>query len=235
MNEKRVRLLNKDDEKAGPVIYWMQRDQRVSDNWALIYAAELAESKKTPLIVLFNLVNEFLEAGLRQYDFMLHGLEEIEDSLQNKNIPFYLLVGDPVENIPKFIEETDAGILVSDFNPLNIVKKWKREIYKKINIRFYEVDAHNIIPCWIASPKPEFAAYTFRPKVEKKLDEYLDEFPRLRKMNHNSVKTNSIDWEKLRGNLKINFDVKPVEWVTPGEEAAEGKIKIFFRQQIKIL
>ena len=233
MIPNRIRVLNKREERFGPIIYWMQRDQRAGDNWALIFAAELAESRNEPLIVLFNLVDEFLEAGFRQYDFMLRGLEEVEESLQKINIPFYLTTGDPSEEISEFIEETKAGVLVSDFNPINIVRKWKSEINKKINIKFYEVDAHNIIPCWAASPKQEYAAYTFRPKVNKALDQYLEEFPRLSKMNHNSVKTGKIDWEKIRKNLKVNFDIKPVDWITPGGKAAKSKLKYFLNEKLK--
>ena len=233
MIPNRIRVLNKREERFGPIIYWMQRDQRADDNWALIFAAELAKSKNVPLIVVFNLINEFLEAGIRQYDFMLRGLEEVEESLQKKNIPFYLTTGDPSEKISEFIDEIKAGVLVSDFNPLNIVKKWKKEIVKKIDIRFYEVDAHNIIPCWIASPKQEFAAYSFRPKINKALDEYLDQFPKTPKMKHHSVKTNDIDWERVRKNLKVNFEVKPVDWITPGEKAAKNKLKYFLDQKLK--
>ncbi len=42
--------------KAGaPVIYWMSRDQRAKDNWALIHAAEEAKRNGAPLAVAFNL------------------------------------------------------------------------------------------------------------------------------------------------------------------------------------
>ena len=71
MNEKRIKLGQKGDEDTGPVIYWMSRDQRAHDNWALLSAQKLAIDKKKDLIVVFSLVSEFLEATLRQYDFML--------------------------------------------------------------------------------------------------------------------------------------------------------------------
>ncbi|MDH4258345.1 MAG: deoxyribodipyrimidine photo-lyase, partial [Candidatus Aminicenantes bacterium] len=41
MNEKRVRRLNEIDTRGqGPVVYWMSRDQRAEDNWALLSAQE---------------------------------------------------------------------------------------------------------------------------------------------------------------------------------------------------
>ncbi len=43
MNKNRLRELKEGIKKSGPVVYWMQRDQRFEDNWALIYSAEAAE------------------------------------------------------------------------------------------------------------------------------------------------------------------------------------------------
>lgn len=42
MNLKRARILKEGKMGAGPVIYWMSRDQRVQDNWALLFAQEKA-------------------------------------------------------------------------------------------------------------------------------------------------------------------------------------------------
>lgn len=45
VDKRRCRRLNKvpmAKDSRGPVIYWMSRDQRVEDNWALLYAQKLA-------------------------------------------------------------------------------------------------------------------------------------------------------------------------------------------------
>ncbi len=109
---KRCRLLTKKtlslninqksfDSTKASVIYWMSRDQRVDDNYALLYAQQLAAEYKTKLIVVFNLVPIFYDATIRQFDFMLKGLQEVEEQLNNLNIPFKMLMGDPIANIPK--------------------------------------------------------------------------------------------------------------------------------------
>jgi deoxyribodipyrimidine photo-lyase len=56
----------------------MSRDQRVQDNWALLYAQKLALKQKLPLYVCFSLVPTFLGATLRHYSFLLEGLREVE-------------------------------------------------------------------------------------------------------------------------------------------------------------
>ncbi len=91
---------------------------------------------------------------------MLKGLREVEKNLAPKSIPLYLLAGSPEEHIPEFIERNHGGALVTDFDPLRIKRNWKEDVAKQITCPFYEVDAHNIVPCWIASPKQEYAAYT---------------------------------------------------------------------------
>ena len=48
----------------------MQRDKRVSDNWALLYAQQLAIEKNTALHVCFSLNGNFPKANVRQYSFM---------------------------------------------------------------------------------------------------------------------------------------------------------------------
>jgi deoxyribodipyrimidine photo-lyase len=233
IKEQRIRLPQQGIEvTTGPVMYWMSRDQRAHDNWALLYAQHLAIDKKKDLIVVFSLVSEFLGATQRQYDFMLKGLIEVEIELKRNNIPFMFLLGEPSAEIPKFIKKNNAGILVSDFDPLKIKRKWKNEIAKKINIPFYEVDAHNIVPCFYVSPKQEFGAYTIRPKIHKNLPEFLDEFPKLKKMKSStSLSPGKIDWDKVYSSLKVDEEVKPVDWLKPGEKAAHKNLIDFIENK----
>lgn len=73
---------------SGGVVYWMSRDQRAHDNWALLQAQHVARSHNVGLCVVFCLVPTFLEATQRQYGFMLRGLSEVEDDLRGLGIPF---------------------------------------------------------------------------------------------------------------------------------------------------
>lgn len=69
----------------------MSRDQRLKDNWALLYAAEQAAANGAHVAVAFNLVDAFLGAGARQFGFMLRGLKELAPKLEAANIRFHLL------------------------------------------------------------------------------------------------------------------------------------------------
>jgi deoxyribodipyrimidine photo-lyase len=106
---------------------------------------------------------------------------------------------------------------------------------KKINIPFYEVDAHNVVPCFYVSPKQEFGAYTIRPKIHKNLPEFLDNFPKIKKMKSSEgFSSDSIDWESVYNSLKVDDKVKPVNWLKPGEGAAHKALKKFIDSKLDI-
>ncbi len=233
MKQERVRILKDGEQTEGPVIYWMSRDQRAHDNWALLYAQKIALRSKAALGVVFCLVPEFMGAGIRQYDFMLNGLQETERYLKEKQIPFFLLSGIPDGILPEFIRRHNISALITDFDPLRIKNQWKRKVSQKIDIPFFEVDAHNIIPCWHASPKQEFAAYTFRPKVKRILNEFLEPFPSLRKhLAPWKTKNPDTDWKDARQSLKVDRKVAEIEWLKPGKKAGMKILKNFIRNKL---
>ena len=234
MNTLRVRILQEGQIRKGPVVYWMSRDQRTRDNWALLYAQELALQKQTSLCVIFCLVPSFLNAAIRQYAFMLKGLCEVAETLQSKNIHFILLQGDPENEIPVFIEKHQASVLTTDFDPLNIKSGWKKKVAERIRIPFYEIDTHNIIPCWIASSKQEYAARTIRPKIHKLLLEFLEPFPQIKKHPVPFKKKSSdYDWKQIIQSLSVDKHIPEVNWITPGEKAAKSQLQIFIRNKLQ--
>jgi deoxyribodipyrimidine photo-lyase len=234
MNKERVKLLKEKQVQLGPVVYWMSRDQRADDNWALLFAQELAIKHKQPMAVVFCLVDDFLGATLRQYSFMLEGLQQTANELNKKNMSFYLLLGQPEKQIPKFIKQYKIGSLVTDFDPLRIKRNWKKIIAEKINIPFYEVDAHNIVPCWLTSPKQEFGAYTIRPKIHKLLPEFMEDFPKIKKHPFKwTQKVPQIGWDKTIRKLTINRSVDKISWLKPGPKAAQKILKYFIKNKLR--
>jgi deoxyribodipyrimidine photo-lyase len=207
----------------------------MNDNWALLFAQELAIKQKTPLSVIFCLVPQFLNATIRQYGFMIKGLQEIEKNLNKKNIPFFLLTGLPEVEVSKFVNGYEIGTMVTDFSPLRINKGWKESVMKNIDIPFYEVDAHNIVPCWTSSLKQEYGARTLRPKLQRLLPEYLEDFPSLKKHPyHWKEKISIIDWRKSLKTLDVDLTIQAVEWIKPGEKAAYQTMQKFFKNKLSL-
>ncbi len=233
MDERRVWQLTDAAPRAGPIVYWMSRDQRARDNWALIYAQELAADLGGHVTVAFSLAPSFQGATARQYDFMLDGLRETAATLHEHGIPFYLLTGEPSEQIPRLTEEHAAGALVTDFDPLRIKREWKQEVTAAVEIPVYMVDAHNVVPCREASDKKEYAAYTIRPKVHRLLPSFLQPFPSLQPQKLPKKDMPDVDWTAARASLDIDDSTAAVNWLLPGETAARETLHLFVTQKLQ--
>lgn len=229
----RARLLKDGDRTDGPVAYWMSRDQRVQDNWALIHAQERALDQRQPLVVIFCLTGGFLGATMRQYSFMLKGLEKVEADLKAMNIPFHLETGLPEQVIPAVVEKFRVSTVITDFDPLKIKRSWKKKVADRITVPFFEVDAHNIVPCWTASSKQEFAARTFRPRITRHIHEYLHEFPVLQRHPPGlDGKVPGINWRAVCRDLSVSRAVSEVTWLDSGEKAARNVLRSFLAHRL---
>ena len=87
-NPGRIRTLNKGNFSGDCVLYWMIRDKRVDDNWALVTAQDIALKNGVPLIVCYQYIGKFPKANIRQYGFLFKGLEELRLKLERLNIEF---------------------------------------------------------------------------------------------------------------------------------------------------
>ena len=215
----------------------MARDQRVEDNWAMLFSQNLAIKNKLPLHVVFCLTDSFLEATLRHFKFMLDGLEEVAEHCKKLNISFHLVRGKHEEKIPKFVEKMKIGTLICDFSPLRVHRAWVEGIKKGLpkDVPLVQVDAHNIVPIWMTSEKQEYAARTIRNKINSKLAEYLTEFPPMMKHPYKASKSSdSIDWKKALESLKTDESVGEVEWIKPGYRNAAGMLESFIEKRLKL-
>jgi len=223
------------------VVYWMSRDGRCIDNRALEFALSLAVSQDRAVAVCFCLASRFLDATLRAYNFLLKGIRETAEGLGNRGIPFFLLKGEPAAEVPRFLQDLDASALVTDFDPLRIKKRWKEDILSKTTVPVYEVDAHNIVPCWETSSKQEFSARTIRPKIHARLSEYLEakswvsetDWQKAARLSRSAgITSPSVDWEALLSFLEVDRTVPPIEWLTPGYWGARAVLEVFLREKL---
>ena len=139
INPLRINCRNQVSEAPGAVVYWMSRDQRVADNWALLHAQNLALERRLPLAVVFTLADSFLGATLRHFGFMLRGLAGVAERLQELGIAFVLLRGNPPDEMCRFIQQHKVGALVTDFDPLRIKRSWHDQVAGSVPIPCVEV------------------------------------------------------------------------------------------------
>jgi deoxyribodipyrimidine photo-lyase len=238
--QRRCRTLSKGSEKLGKcVVYVMSRDQRVNNNAALVLAQDDALRRRLPFAVVFCLHSPKGYRTRVQYQFMLDGLMQVEETLAQKNIPFILLIGSPLDTLSAAIQHLKPAAVYFDYSPLRGSKKLKRHITKTAGDKtaIYEVDAHNVVPAWILSQKQEFAAHTLRRKMHAIVTDYL-ELP-------GSLRPHPYSWpgpvqtlSSLDSNIQQLFAaiMQPdrLQILPPsGEHAAQAQLQLFIKNKLE--
>jgi deoxyribodipyrimidine photo-lyase len=235
VDQRRVQIKNEYLAGSGPVLYVMAREQRVQDNWALLYAQEQAVERNVPLLVLFALGPMFASGTARHNAWMVASLKEVQSNLQKHNIPFYIEIGEWKKVIPGFVNQHKVGEIVFDFNPLQPVRGWRDVVTSEVTCRVSEVDARNVVPVWQASDKLEYAAYTIRPKINKQLREYLTPVPELEKQSKSQAKTlldTPINWSKVESYRSFAIEAPIPDTFTPGEAAGQEMLEDFITNRL---
>ena len=262
-NAERSRLLTPNAvepaAKAGAgdcIVYWMQRDVRTVDNWALLFATHQAQQCGVPLRVVYALppppdapVNEGgdmpplvvdMPITERHGQFLVDGLKVVETELASKNVPFDVLHPTDRSNVGQCVYDfatksnSRALAVICDFSPLRLPRQWiEDEAAPKFDAKgvpVYSVDAHNIVPVWHASHKREVGARTLRPKINKLLPEFLTHFADFEGNDHMTKglpKLSKVDWDKATEYLQMDSSVKPCDWANAGHEAAMARFEEF--------
>lgn len=223
MHPARVRLIHNRPQQRGPVLYWMHRELRAQDNWALLHAQELARERGQPLAVVFCLARHYPLAARAHFAFLVHGLGETARSLEALGIPFILLRGEPGHAVADYAAQAKAGLLVTDADPTKPKRAWLAELLSRLQCPAVEVDGRNVVPARRASDKAEYMARTIRPKIQRLLPEFLDPFPPLA--------SQALPWPapQLQTGwpaLLAEFGPPPAHF-PPGENAAHAALDAF--------
>lgn len=169
---------------CGSIIYCMRRDFRVNDNWAMIYSQMLALQKNATLhICFFAKQKPSLYPTMRQFKFLIEGLKEVAAEANSYGMNFYF-IDDFATKLVSLVKENNVGAVITEVYPVRPYKQDESTLKLDLpeDVPFILVDAHNIVPVWVASNKEETAARTIRPKITKSLHYYQVEFPALAKI-----------------------------------------------------
>jgi deoxyribodipyrimidine photo-lyase len=172
IQKERIRHLNDADAKDGDyVLYWMQEAQRVEYNHALEYAVQRANGLGQRLLVVFGLMAHYPEANLRHYAFLLEGLKDVREALEERKIRFVVRRGSP--DVVALEAGRDASLIVCDMSYLRLQKEWRERVAEEADCAVVQVETEVVVPVELASDKREHAARTLRPKIREHLDEFL--------------------------------------------------------------
>jgi len=237
IQEKRIRNLNNKRRRTGKyVLYWMQAAQRCEYNHALEYSIQIANKLKMPVVILFGITDSYPEANLRHYRFMLEGLKDAKDSLEKRGIKLVVRHESPELAIVALAK--NACFVVVDAGHTRIQRKWRQYAAKNIKCLLEEVETNLIVPVTEVSDKENFSAGTLRPRINKRLSEYLLKIKHSRPlyssldMKFNSFNINNV--ELAISKLNIDRSVKPVKTFTGGTTEAKRRLKDFIKNKLDL-
>jgi deoxyribodipyrimidine photo-lyase len=232
----RIQPLNDADICKGDyVLYWMQQSQRAADNHALEYAVQQANKLDRRLLVTFGLMDDYPEANLRHYTFMLEGLKETQATLESRGIRMVVRWGHPPEVALKLGGR--ASMIVCDRGYLKHQRAWREQVAQQANCRVVQVESDVIVPIEVASDKAEYAARTIRPKIKRHLETYLVGLkPTQVKHPSLGIQLKGLDLndtEKLLRKLNLDRSVGPVsDFFKGGTSQAVKRFKRFIRYRL---
>lgn len=212
----------------------MQAAQRAEYNHALEHAIKLTNQRKKPVLAAFSLVDDFPEANLRHYTFMLQGLKETQAALTKRNIQLVILHGKPANTIAKLAGSAD--LLITDDGYLRIQRQWRNSVAEKADCRVIEVATNLIVPVEEASDKENFSAGTLRPRIHKQLNKYLKPLKHTRpKYSSLDLKFNGLDITNIDTalkNLRIDRSVGASAFFTGGTSVAKKRLRYFIKHKL---
>jgi deoxyribodipyrimidine photo-lyase len=172
IREERVQDLNEGAVRDGDyVLYWMQSSQRAEQNHALEFAVQRANEMGQRLLVVFGLTDDYPEANLRHYAFMLEGLKDAQESLRERGIKLVVRKGSPDE--VAIDAGKDASLIVTDRGYMRPQKRWREMVAKEAGCLVTQVESDVVVPVELASGKQEHAARTLRPRIGEYLEDFL--------------------------------------------------------------
>ena len=97
----------------------------------------------------------------RHGSFLLGGLKIVEEELHAKKVPFQILTPHEHSQVGQSVHDCvtsqDASVVICDMSPLRQYREWMETqaspLMIQSNLPLYQVDAHNVVPVWFASPK----------------------------------------------------------------------------------
>ena len=236
-SDPRVRPLNAQPVRPDGryVLYWMQQSERTRFNPALEHAASIANELGRPLVACFGVMDDYPEANLRHYAFLIEGLRDVAIGLRERGVRFVVRHGHNYDVVLALAAEACA--IVCDRGYLRHQRAWRKTVADRAAIRVVQVEGDVVVPVDLVSDKHEYAARTIRPKIYKQMQGFLVppptvaiEHASLRMKiaadpRHADLDVNDVDGTLAR--LKIDRSVKPSPIYRGGERVAQQKLEGF--------
>ena len=232
---ERIHPLNHRPFASGQyVLYWMQASQRAYWNPALEFAVDLANQRQLPLLVGFGLTDRYPEANLRHYAWMLEGLRETAEALQERGIGFVMRLQEPPELAVELARR--AAAVVADRGYLRHQRAWRAYVAERADCPVIEVETDAVVPVETASAQQLFRAASLRRRILPLLAQFLhplrEHAPRIR-MQWTEASLDPREPDKILPLLQIDRSVGPVD-LPSGTRAARDRLHRFLQKDLHL-
>lgn len=176
----RIRELNSHPARRDGkfVVYWMTAYRRLSSNFALQRAVELARASQKPLLIVEALRLDYPWASRRLHTFVLQGMRDNRDHAVRHShcyVPFVETTAGQGAGMMEWLASQAALIVTDDF-PCFFLPRMINALARRIDVKLEAVDSNGLFPMHVADT--EFpTAYAFRRYLQKNLSVYLPVMP----------------------------------------------------------
>jgi deoxyribodipyrimidine photo-lyase len=181
-------------------------------------------------------MDDYPEANLRHYTFMLEGLQETQAALAKRGIKMVVQKGNPAD--VALSAGRKASLIVCDHGYLRHQRQWRQKVARNAGCRVVQIESDVVVPLEVVSHKAEYAARTIRPKINKCLQDYLIEF-RPTQIEKTSLKVrlsglDLSDIEAVTKKMSLDKSVLPVsDFFKGGTSRAKKIFKEFLHHRFK--
>ncbi len=164
------------------ILYWMISSRRLSSNFSLQRAAELAVELKKPLVLFEPLRIGSLWTCDRIHCFVIDGMQENSiriAALKNPGLLYFPYVEpkpDAGKGLLARLAERACVVVTDDF-PCSFVPRMVAAAATQLRVRLEAVDSIGLLPLR-ATDRVFTTAFSFRAFLQKQLLPHLDEFPK---------------------------------------------------------
>jgi deoxyribodipyrimidine photo-lyase len=232
---ERIQALNDRPERAGRyVLHWMQAAQRARGNHALAHAVREADRRGLPVVAYFGLTESYPAANARHFAFLLAGLAETRRELADRGIRLVVRRESPQTGAVALARE--AALTVVDAGYLRHQRAWREAAAARLECPFVQVETDVVVPVTAASPKEEFSAATFRPKLHRALPRFLapleERAPRRSSLGLDLEGWEFADAAAALAELAVDRSVGPIAGLSGGYSAARHRLEVFLGDRL---
>lgn len=180
-----LRRFPKNDAPLRPdrafVLYWMTAARRLTHNFALDRAIELARALSKPLVVLEALRVDYPWASQRFHRFVAEGMRAQAEAAAPAPVTYYPYVERAVGEARGLIEtiSRSAVAVVTDAYPTFFLPRMLGRVAPRLDVYLEAVDSNGLLPLG-ASPGAFPTAHALRRHLQKTLPDHLLARPRPR-------------------------------------------------------